>query len=399
MFGTLISGVKTLDKVFGLIKDGEEGKLADLADSDGNRGVLYSNGSMIKLLNKFIIEPKIVVSSSLKSEKEIENAISLNLDLFTSLYSQVFNVLVNIHGLDHNTAFELLSSSSTGSYGMGRALESMDTLISMEDMDIPTLPISDNAVISLEAKGNKRKTHSKDNSEVGGSKREIKSTVKEGKSAISKLITREIEISIDVKGKGRETGKKVEYKVVIPVLVKASIIYSDFSNIERMMSVSSKDKQFLNRVDEYRAGAIGLNDLIFASDLVREYKSKRIKDVDDLIKDMESRSRTSKLKVVSGGAVGYNKYYQMLFITAGEKARVERLIAGKLSKDRFKNAFLEQTNSLALTVMDSDWERASIYIMDLKGYSDISYKSLSKSSKSEDRMEDMLKLMMAGKTI
>ncbi len=379
MFGTMIGSIKTVDTVLGLIKDGEEGKIEDLAKSDKKRPVLYSNGSMIKLLNKFIIEPKIIVSSSLRTNKETEDAISLNLDLFTSMYSQVFNVLTNIYNVGDDVAFDLLSSSVDSS-GLSGAFESLDGLISMEDSAFPSLPINSSVVVSNEAD---KEAHA-----VG-----MRASIKKGESPISKLITREIEIIIKTDAK---SGSKT---IIVPILVKASIIYTDFSNIEKMMAVSSKDKKFLNRLDDYRAGAISLSDLVFASDLIKDYKSKRIKDVDDLIKNMENRSRSSKIKVVSAGAVGYNKYYQMIFINAEEKARIERSIAGKLSKDKYKEEFLEQTNSLTLTVLDSDWERATIYIKDLKGSSDVSFKSLSKGSKADDRMDDMLKLMMAGKTI
>lgn len=370
MFISLTDAIKTLDTVLGITKKGSDQEAYKNLKNLDKRHLLYTDGSITKLLSSFIIEPTILVSDSLMNHDAIDDVIRLNIDLFTSFYTQAFNVLINVHRMSAQTSFDLLSSKApSGSFGF--SMESMDALeLSLEE-EFPTL--------SLEAgEGDKRK--------VNFGKTELDKGVK-------KQLLREVEVEFVLTGPENNT-----HTVKMNVLIKANIIYANFQYISRMISISDQSKEFTNRLDEYRAGVISLKDLIFATDLIAEYKNERFNDNKDIIGEMESRSRSSKAKLATSGALGFNKYYQMLIINEAEKIAIEKKLNGTLDKDRYKNKLLEQVNSLSVTEMNDNWDRVSIYIKDLKGNSDMSYKSITKKD-SGDSMGDMLKLIMAGRSI
>jgi len=390
---TLLSFNKVLDKV-------EQAGSGDI-DISRNEAMLYSTkGSMIKLLSTFIIEPTIVISRDLREEEVTEKLAEINLDIFASFYIQAFNVMTNVYGMDQHTAFDVLSSKGglpIRANGSKSAFEEMD-MISFEDNDF--LPVS------LEGRQNRRRPvntnantskhqqarnfMNKVNSRLSKlektprESKEIKITnpsarLNEGKGVIvPTLMQKSIDITFTVKSKNVKTGKEFTNDIVVPVLIKATVIYSDFSNIETMVDTNGRDKKFGSRLDEYRAGMISLGDLIFADDLIKEYKNNKFKDKDDLIGYMESRATTANKKLLTKGAIGFGKYYSILIINKRQLAILENKLGGKIDKPRYKEMLAEQTKSLLINVVDTDWERVTVYTKDLRGTSDLSFKVIKK---------------------
>ncbi len=407
---SLLDAVKAVDLLLG---DG----LAH--DSKKKAEVFHSHGSMIKLINKFIVTPNIIVSNSVKDSKIIKEVVEHNVSLFASLYTQVFTTLVSLHGLKPDVAFELLSSNYETTYGAipGNEDDTFDQLvIGLEDgfSFLPGLE-ANSADRKRAAKFKKekrkaslrnRKDKQLDKDRVNKYKQDKRNeTELERKEAerlsvklsskmntpdnnISKLITREIEISISVKDK----------TIVIPVMIKANVIYTNFSNIENMLGTED-NTSFLDRLDDYRAGAITLNDFVFANDLINDYKKRRIKDRDDLIREMRLRELNAASKYAKHGVSGYGKFYQMLIISNGDSVRIEKKLRGSLHKDRVKSSFLDATSSLALTVIDQDYDRVVMFINDLKGSIDFSFSEISKKSDKSDGMEELLKILMTTRSI
>ncbi len=367
MIISLITAAEAINTIFSQKNKMETTKL-DLKTESG-RSLLLTRGSMTKLIGKFIIEPKIIVSRGLKNHEHVEKVIEMNIDIFTSLYTRVFQILADVHGQETETIIELMSSRVTDYNSLAKVgYESYDNLLVNLESEDGVLPLKSNGV----------------EAEVSN----------EGldKSAVGKMILREV--IIKTKGKGK---KGDSYIIETPVLIRAAIVYTDIKNINNMLTVNDNDKSFWNRLDDYQSGAIPLKDLIFAGDLIKDYKAKKLKDNDDLIKDMEERTREANIKLATEGTVGFNRYYQMIIVGDDDKIKLERSLKGKLSKEKFKDRFLEQSKSLALTVFDEDYERAIFMLKDIKGNTDVSYKSLSKSGNKDNEVLEVLKFVMSNK--
>ena len=361
---SLVDAVKAID----LLLDGKDTK---------DKEVFYSQGSMIKLINKFIVTPTIIVSNSVKDSKVIKDVIEHNVSLFASLYSQVFVTLVHIHGLKPAVAFELLSSNYETFYGRIPGSEDAtydDLLLGLEDDTFAFLPGLESA--SGKSKKDKMK------------KRKSGAAIKTPKENISKLITREIEISLTVDKK----------TIVIPAVIRANIVYTNFKNIDNMLTKDSEES-FLDRIDDYRAGAITLGDLIFANDLIMDYKKRRIKDREDLMREIRLRELNSVSKFSKHGVSGYSRLYQMIILGADDIVKIEKRLRGSMHKDRVKESFLNSTSSLTATVIDNDYERVVMFINDLKGSIDLSFNEVSGQTKKSDSMEELLKVLMTTRTI
>lgn len=442
--------------------------------TEKDKALFTANGSMVKFLSTFIIEPTIIVSKDIREEEISEKLATLNLDIFASYYLQTFNVLTNIHGFEAKTAFDILSS--TGSIPTDK------NILSLEDLgtDINILPISKETneflsiesraginvlereikvlettardldreirkkedliekinskdrlsnqdlrmldklevdidqfikpelkevkdklsslkeeLVKLETAEDKKSDREKDEAKRDRSlgKRSTASIIENKGVSIPSIIQKEIEITSTVQNDNGKTD------IIIPVLIKATVIYSDFSNILNMIDTNGRDKTFGYRVDEYRAGMISLGDLVFANDLVSKYKSNKLKDEDDLINFMESRSTKANMKLVSKGHVGFSKFYATLIITKKQLSIIESKLGGKISKDKYRDILMNQTKSLMINIVDTDWERVTIHTKDLKGTSDITYKAIGKRKGGSDSSElvDIFKAMSSNR--
>jgi hypothetical protein len=405
-FFTLKQTINALVGIYGKIEDGS------IKDHVKNRDVaLYqARGSIVRLLSTFIIEPTIVISKNLREEEITEKLSEINVDIFTSFYLQAFNVLTNVYKFDVNVAFDVLSSKGSLMTDPRASLK-----FSIEDFDetLNILPIKKRSLdylVSTEAKFSKKDlnviidaTAKKTAEQINKSKPvENKSgsglprvTAKDSKSvSLPTMIQKEVELTQKI-----TNANGVSTDLVIPILIKATVIYSDFSNIETMISTNDKDKRFGNRLDEYKSGMISMKDLIFADDLIKEYKNNKLKDKDNLIDFMEARATSANKKMLSSGAIGLNKYYGILIVSKNQMSIIEQKLGGSIDKPRYKEMLMEQTKSLIVNVVDSDWERVFINIKDLRGTSDISYKVINnkKNTTNSNDLADIFKAISTNK--
>lgn len=89
-----------------------KGTLATLEDKKVT--LAKADGSMMKLMGKYIVEPIAVVSNDLKDVEELDHILGLHADMFTSYYMQVFDILRNVYDVNVETAVDTLATDNGG---------------------------------------------------------------------------------------------------------------------------------------------------------------------------------------------------------------------------------------------------------------------------------------------
>jgi len=113
MSGLLSSATAILRYASNVQEDGvAKGTLKTLEDS--KMALINADGSMLKLLGKYIVEPIAVVSEDLKDVEELDHILGLHMDMFTGYYMQVFDILRNQYGLSITTVVDTLSTDNGG---------------------------------------------------------------------------------------------------------------------------------------------------------------------------------------------------------------------------------------------------------------------------------------------
>jgi len=372
--GTLLAGISLALGAIKAYDNGEDMK-KHLNDNKNKINVALSGGSMIKFLNKFIVEPTAIISDSLKNEEVTEKVLELEADMFASFYMQVFDIMTNLHGLEGTMAIDLLSTNNSifkaaNSYVLNHEDIEIDYVGELFKSDkLPTL--------STEAKDRTGRSTSVVDNDLY--------------KTIPGAIQRELNLTLRVVKDGNS------YTITVPVLIKLNVVYTPISNIMTVLDTHSKDNDFWERVDEYRAGSITLTDLLFASDLIKKYKKNKLKDKDSLLEIIDSKRSSSNITAATSGAAGFERYYNMLIISEEDKILIEKALRGKLNKDKYKEDLLERFSSLMVTVIDRDYERVAIFIKDLHGYTDVSYKSLTKRKASTNDYSEIFKALLSGR--
>jgi len=131
MSGLLSTMMSVLTLATNVSEDGAaKGTLNTLQDKKVK--LLKADGSMMKVLGDYIIEPIAVVSNDLRDVDELDNILGLHMDLFTSYYMQVYDVLTQQYGIGVSTAIDTLGTDNGGlmrgvSKGLSIATESIDS--------------------------------------------------------------------------------------------------------------------------------------------------------------------------------------------------------------------------------------------------------------------------------
>lgn len=450
--GSAIAHVATL---IGLYKNADTDNMEQFIKQCQQENIFLSyNGSIAKLVSKFIVEPVIICTDKLKTHELTDKINKLHTDIFASFYAQAFQILTSTHNMNANVALELLSTDtgsfisattsrvlnvlaqeghvggfhadliSDGKYlnisfgleadndkkgsdpfeAVGAAAAALDLNKVIQDTEneekkntngnstnVGSNTTNGNTNNGNTNNGNKKKEDDeKTNNRVGAIRETSIKSVKDDDNLAMSTIFKTFEITITQK---TVDGNKLP-TLVIPITIKTYVIYTKVEQILNMVEPRDIKKSFLYRLDEYKSGAIKFRDLIFAGDLIKSYKKNKLKDKDNLLQLMSNRNMTSANKAIKVGKEGFEKFYNMIILTADEVPLFKRPVGGDIEKPNYKEKFLNMVRGLSFTIVDLDYERISIYIKDLTGKSDIGFNGLKRKKDGDFLLTEFLKTMM-----
>ena len=372
-------------------------------------GLAQINGSITKLLNKYTVSPVIICTDSAKAVEIFDKVVETSTDLFASFYMQAFKLLSTQYDLDITTTIDILSTNTTPLVTKG--ISKIQNAINFEsDLTYQHL-MSKSKYLTTISVEDKDKDDSDDKLFKMGMMTSIMSNIKNNKNdspynpikaehdrekdPLHSILIRTLNLTTKLK---KHDG--TEHTVIIPININAHVIVTSITSILNLLEPTSKDKSFFARLDEYRAGAISFKELIFANDLIKQYKQIKMKDKDKLFNVINERIESSLIKEVRSGAQGFEANYNMVVITSEDKRQIDKYIGSDLFKENTKQTFLENTHALAVSIIDPDYERVNILISDIRSNSDVSFKTL-KKKKSNDgsQLEDFIKAMTMNRPI
>ena len=208
--------------------------------------------------------------------------------------------------------------------------------------------------------------------------------------SLNQVLVRSINVKARRAGSGGGAVAGDEY--IIPITIVGTVKVVPVEEI--IVAVSNYDykKSFTYRYREWRSGGISLADLVFASDLIQEYKKNKLSKDSKLMSDIELKKRASGIRQTVTGTIGAEVSYNMIQVTDYELEMIEKAYNKKLDSYNNRNAFLKVLNAHNLSVVDDDAERVQIFISDIQGSMDVGFNKL---MKREDKDINMLELFRA----
>lgn len=380
--------------------------VGDLLNANANKGnakdtdkYLNANfrtsGSITKLIKTLIIEPTIIVSEEAYQSKALDAAANSALDIFTSFYTQAFDILTKIHGKSAVETIDVLSTNNyktndlvkiagskaaykglsyaAGALGYDLSTEDLKRPVTLNQLDFnsPAMYLNDEELNVLKVCLEDITKAEKNSVTDGAYIRSIRVTIKSDAHGI-------IEIPLTIVG----SIKKVTQAELIKVVEDQNAKYSMYA-----------------RWLEYRSGGISLGDFIFCNDLIREYKKNRLDKNSSLLGNLTVKDFNSAARQVLTGVKGAEASFGIVIISDNDANYISKAMRNDITKFNGKEKYLSVMQAHNLVILNDDTERCVMLISDLQGEIDTGYAKLMKrsSSGSDNSIYEMMKYMLNNK--
>lgn len=365
--GTIMA---TASKAIDFINDSDAGDLL-------KRGQLGWNtqGSITKLIAETIIAPRIIISESLKTNKDIDKIINLNIDITAGMISRAFFLLTELKGMSPNTAFDILKTKK-------ETVSGLQSLSGYKDTDnLYRLMKSSKGLTfgkSLTVRMLADKPAKEEENNRGNKKDEI-----------TTLYSKDIDLKLTIKAKDGSTRS-----LTIPIIVKAHVSYNSISRLKEDLIDKRFEKDMTERLMEAKAGVISWKNFWIPMDMLKEYKEKKIKDVDSLLAYTEDRARLAVNKIPTTGMQSLGTYLGSLIVSYNDMEDIENnVLRGSIQKDTKRELLFNNSKVSLLNIVDTDYDKLTIITKDIEGQSLMDLKSLKKNNggnEVNDLFKDLL---------
>lgn len=205
-------------------------------------------------------------------------------------------------------------------------------------------------------------------------------------SAVGKAI--EVKFSVkhpDDKGRGND--------IAMPIIVKLDNMVIPSEVINAIMTSNKEEITLGSRFKDAISGRIRfIKDFLMCSDLIKAQKKTMIKDPTGYYTQLLKRINNSRMYSALSGNISLAGVSSILVISDEDEKEIQRKIGGKLTNQSTRDIVFNNTSTMMIVVVDREWERVSIYIRDVDGFSQNSFDSFKPmASKDNNNLVDLLK--------
>lgn len=339
------------------------------------------------------IEPITLISSNLSGTKELYEILHGVLNIYAAYYLQAVHILsaqlsdVRILKILDKTNPDrdlktLLTSGYTAYESLGSHSQNVKTL-SLENckFKLPMLN-SDKRSVSMESIFDGVDEYA--DNVLTSSMSKLDTFEKLG-AAVGKVI----ELKFNVRN---EDSKAVD-TVTIPIVVKLDNMVIPSEVIDRVITSNTDEITLGSRFKDAISGRISfIKDFLFTSDLIKAQKKTMIKDPTGYYTQMLKRVNNSRLYSALSGNISLAGISSIVVLSGEDEQEVQKLIGGKLSNQKTREIVFNNTSAMMIVVVDKEWERVSIYVRDIDGFSQNSFSDFKgMASRDGNNIGDVLK--------
>lgn len=398
--GQNVSALKSLVDLFGNIK--HYGKNPE--DFIKSHPDFVFSGRITKVVTDRIIRPYVIISDKLEfvDKKKISEVIKYNINLFTAYFLQAIKILSNVYNVDL-TMIARQVTDKTLIKSTSRMLRNTKSIAGLEDAS--DLVISNVLKDSLNiGAGIEDEETQVEEAEDGSTRHTVRTTTTDisFKDAEKELKVNDTFIKIvnvDLKVSSKDDDSKSEIKVTLPFVIAPIVMYTNSTNFIRNVLGTDEEETFFTRWLKYRSGEIGFWDLVFAGDLIADYKRNKVEnksDVAELIKTKNLQNLTGSLMTAEGG---FNSFTNIYIFDKSDELMIEDTIQEDLIDAEVWQNLAVKLLAFDINFVDVDKESITNFITDMPTYSVMSFRDIKKSDKNNDEINELLKAMLVNKPV
>ena len=367
--------VRSLHKLFDILKDiGEGNELRDIRQDPD----VTVKGNVTTLMSRFIITPTIFVDEQLRymDKRHFKNLIKTELKLFAGMVVSAYRILVELMGMNPLMVARLMSKpSDLISFDTARRLSEIANEDSVSEILLDDTRLSLDFIPSTESVS-PRKYYGLNGERINDIRtNELRDTFKPD----TDMMILELQINVS----GRQNGQNFNRIVRLPLIIYPLIKYIDAESLVKNMLDSNFGKTFLERYWDLRAGAISLMDFIFASDLVKKYKEKKITNENAIANELNKLDKSIIVKDILYNTHHFSRNFNIYIFEESLRVLIESELRGSLFKNKNKEKMMDDLMAFSVTFVDNEKEQVTIFIDDVPGFSVLNFNMLASDKKSD----------------
>ena len=340
------------------------------------------------------VEPITLISSNLSGQKELYNILHGVLNIYAAYYLQAIHILSAeladvriLKILDKTNPDRDMRTLLTSGYLAGESYNNRRNLrsLSLEGAKYKLPSLVDSTIA-------KEDIWDEDQDATLTNSIERLETFEKLGSAVGKVI------QVTFNAQNNDDNRAPKHEVKIPVVVKLDNMIIPGEVVNSLL-VSNKDEITLgSRFKDAISGRIGfIKDFLLCSDLISNQKKTMMKDPTGAYSTLLKRINNSRIYSALSGNISLAGISSIMVISEEDEQQVQRLIGGKLTNESTRKIVFNNTSAMMIVVVDQEWERVSIYVRDMNGFSQNSFSSFKTSSDAQnDNITEMMKARTMG---
>lgn len=326
------------------------------------------------------VEPITIISNDLSGVKELYNILHGVLNIYTSYYLQAISIL----------------SADLVDVKILKILDKVNPDRDLKTFLTARTNFESRAVNTLSLRNSKYKL-------PFISTESLDEEVNELNTTIDKLDTFEklgvaIGKIIDVKFTIRSDDSKDKQVLSMPIVVRLDTGILDNTVINSILTLNNTEITFTSRLKDVFAGRISfIKDFILASDLIKNHKKAMFKDSSGTYNTILKRINNSRLYSALTGNISLGAISSIFVLSENNESEIVRKFGSGLTSPKIRNMIFDNISAMMIVVVDREWERVSIYVRDIDGYSQNSFEDFKPmADKNTNAIVDIFKAFTLG---
>lgn len=368
------------------------------------KGTVGDGMSLADITKIARVEPITLISSSLTGTKDLYTILHGVLNIYTGYYLQAVNILATqiydariLKILDKtNPDRDLKTFLTTGNLAFENVPPTYGAIktLALEDAKFKLPMMKSGGKIAIESMQLDDFGVSDDNSHqrdaFGANELKIDSFDKLGMT-VGKVV--QVSFCTPNSNLGKNDKKFKGDVTSVPVIVKLDTMVTSSEVITSIATSATDEITFGSRfMDAIRGRISFIKDFLLCSDLIKVQKKTMIKDVNGFYSQLLKRVNNSKVYSALSGNVSMAGISAIYVMSEQDEADIQRKIGGKLTNKNTRDIVFDNTSAMMLVVVDNEWERVSIFVRDIDGFSQNSFESFKNSTdKQNSALMDYMK--------
>ena len=361
------------------------------------------SGRITKVVTDRIIRPYVIVSDKLEfmDKKKLSDIIKYNIDLFAAYFLQAIKILANVYNVDltmiaRQVTDRTLTKTVTRAIKLSKGTEDItDKLVNKIVKEYVNVSAGIEADEDVDNGDDAIEEVVENNEEKPVVSTEV--TFKDAEKELKVYDNFIKVVSLDLRISSKSSHDKKEFKVSIPFVIAPLVMYTNSESFIKNALGLNDDEKFSTRWLKYRSGEIGLWDLVFAGDLINDYKRNKIKNENDVAKLINKKNLTN----LAGSALtlegGFTAYTNIYILDKSDELLIEELLEEDLIDPDVWQDLALKLLAFDINFIDTEKENITNFITDMPTYSVLTFRDIKKKTKDNDDINEILKAMLANK--